>query len=124
MRIVIISYLCDANNYIKMKAIDTFRHPAYKHNCAQAVANKWKELYADKNIVATYAPYVGGCAPGGLCGALFAAKEACPAHADEIEKLFVEKCGDTTCRGIKTLTKTPCAVCVQTADDLVEQFVK
>lgn len=107
-----------------MKALDTFRHPAYKHNCAQAIANKWHALYADNDIVANYAPYVGGQAPGGLCGALYAAKEACPLHAEEIERLFVEKVGDATCRAIKTNGKTPCAVCVQTADDLVEQFAK
>lgn len=107
-----------------MKAVDTFRHPDYKHNCAQAVAYKWRELYEDRNIVANYAPYVGGCAPGGLCGALYAAKEACPASAAEIEKLFVAKCGAATCREIKTGTKTPCTVCVQVADDLLEQFSK
>ena len=55
-----------------MKATDTFRNPQFGHNCAQAVANKYKELYSDQNIVEAYAPYVGGSAPGGLCGALFA----------------------------------------------------
>ncbi|MDO4462834.1 MAG: hypothetical protein Q4C30_10170 [Bacteroidia bacterium] len=105
-----------------MKAVDTFRHPEYKHNCAQAVANKWKELYADKDIVSSYAPYIGGNAPGGLCGALYAAKEASKANAEEIERLFVERCGAATCREIKMGTRTPCTVCVQTADDLVEQF--
>lgn len=107
-----------------MKALDTFRHPEYKHNCAQAVANKWKELYEDKDIVASYAPYIGGCAPGGLCGALYAAKEACKEHADEIEKHFADRCGATTCREIKTGSRTTCQTCVQTADDLVEQYTK
>lgn len=105
-----------------MKATDTFRNPAYGHNCAQAVANKYKDYYSDKDIVSSYAPYVGGRAPGGLCGALFAAKEAVPDHAEEIENEFVRICGASTCRQIKAENKTPCQVCVDTADCLVEKF--
>ena len=71
-----------------MKATDTFRNPAYGHNCAQAVANKWKDLYRSTDIVSEYAPYVGGRAPEGLCGALFAAIQAVPDHADEIKAEF------------------------------------
>lgn len=66
-----------------MKATDTFRHPAYRHNCAQAIANKWKYCYADKNIMETYKPYVGGRAPEGYCGAIFAAMQACPEAAEK-----------------------------------------
>ncbi|MDO4506162.1 MAG: C-GCAxxG-C-C family protein [Spirochaetales bacterium] len=105
-----------------MKATDTFRNPQPGHNCAQAVANKYSELYSDHNIVETYAPYVGGRAPGGLCGALFAAKEALPDHAREIEEEFTKICGATTCRQIKTENKTSCHMCVDTADQLVEKY--
>ena len=105
-----------------MKATDTFRNPAFGHNCAQAVANKYKELYKSDDIVKEYAPYVGGRAPGGLCGALFAAKEACPEHAAEIEADFVAACGAATCREIKTVTGTPCPFCVDTGDKLVEKY--
>ena len=105
-----------------MKATDTFRNPAYGHNCAQAVANKWKELYASEDIVKEYSPYVGGKAPGGLCGAVFAAMQAVPDHAEEIRKEFVELCGAETCRAKKMKSGTPCAVCVDTADKLVEKY--
>lgn len=107
---------------INMKATDTFRNPDFGHNCAQAVANKYKELYKSDDIVKEYAPYVGGRAPGGLCGALFAAKEACPEYAEEIEAEFVAACGAATCRGIKTGTGTPCPFCVDTGDKLVENY--
>lgn len=107
-----------------MKATDTFRNPQFGHNCAQAVANKYRDLYSDKDIVSTYAPYVGGRAPGGLCGALFAAKEALPEHAKKIEEEFIKLCGAVTCRDIKTQNKTPCTVCVDTADKLVEKYSK
>lgn len=105
-----------------MKATDTFRNPQYGHNCAQAVANKWKDLYSDSNIVENYAPYVGGRAPGGLCGALFAAMEACPSKAEEIKAEFIALAGNATCREIKMENKTPCQTCVQIADDLVEKY--
>ena len=104
-----------------MKATDTFRNPAYGHNCAQAVANKWKDLYRSADIVSEYAPYVGGRAPEGLCGALFAAIQAVPDHADEIKAEFAAACGAETCRAIKAENKTPCTVCVDTADSLVEK---
>ena len=107
-----------------MKATDTFRNPQYGHNCAQAVANKYKELYSDQNIVEAYAPYVGGSAPGGLCGALFAARMAVPEHADELEEEFIKICGASTCHAIKTEHGTPCQVCVDTADKLVEKYTK
>lgn len=104
------------------KATDTFRKPPYKHNCAQAVAYRWQELYDDKDTVAHYAPYVGGHAPGGYCGALYAACQACPAHAEEIERDFREVCGDVLCRDIKRVNRTPCELCVDTADRLVEKY--
>lgn len=107
-----------------MKATDTFRNPEFGHNCAQAVANKYKDLYKDSNIVESYSPYVGGRAPGGLCGALFAAKEALPQFADKIEEEFIAACGAATCRKIKTESGTPCTVCVDTADKLVEKYSK
>ena len=105
-----------------MKATDTFRNPVYGHNCAQAVANKYKDLYKESDIVSSYAPYVGGRAPGGLCGALYAAKEAVPEYAVEIEKEFIVICGASTCKKIKMETGTSCQVCVDTGDMLVEKY--
>lgn len=105
-----------------MKALDTFRKLPMRHNCAQAVANNWKMLYDDKNIVESYGPYVGGRAPGGYCGALYAAMEACKAHSAEVEAEFKEICGDTLCREIKRKNHTPCEVCVDTADRLVAKY--
>ncbi|MBQ0051062.1 MAG: hypothetical protein KBT11_03240 [Treponema sp.] len=105
-----------------MKATDTFRNPQFGHNCAQAVANKYSSMYNENDIVSSYAPYVGGRAPDGLCGALFAAKEAVPEHAQEIEAEFIKICGASTCRQIKAESKTSCHVCVDTADQLVEKY--
>lgn len=105
-----------------MKAIDTFRAAPWKHNCAQAVAHHWKHLYDCDDIVAQYAPYIGGHAPQGYCGALYAAMQACPLHASEIETAFIEACGAATCYDIKHTHHTPCEKCVETADHLLEKY--
>lgn len=105
-----------------MKATDTFRTAPYKHNCAQAIAYRWCELYADKGIVERYAPYVGGHAPEGYCGALYAAIQACPRHADDIKRDFMARCGGALCCEIKGTNRTPCEVCVDTADKLVAKY--
>jgi len=105
-----------------MKATDTFHHPDFNHNCAQAVAYHWKELYPDTSVVEKYVEYGGGRAPQGKCGALFAAMNASPDHAQEIEQEFFQQVGATTCREIKTVSKTPCLRCVEVADLLVEKY--
>lgn len=107
-----------------MKATDTFRTAPYKHNCAQAIAYRWQELFHDSDIVERYAPYVGGRAPEGLCGALYAATQACPEHASEIVKEFAASCGAIHCRDIKGNNRTPCKQCVDVADRLVEKYGK
>lgn len=105
-----------------MKATDTFRKAPQKHNCAQAIANHWRELYAEDDTVERYAPYVGGHAPEGYCGALYAAMQACPCHADDIKRSFKARCGGVLCREIKGESRTPCEVCVDTADELVDKY--
>lgn len=105
-----------------MKATDTFHHPDFKHNCAQAVAYRWKELFPDSSVVEKYLEFGGGRAPEGKCGALFAAMNACPACSQKIEQEFSQQVGAVTCRDIKTIAKTPCPRCVDVADMLVEKY--
>lgn len=105
-----------------MKAIDTFRKSPWRHNCAQAIANRWSQLYADADIVASYAPYVGGKAPQGYCGALYAAIQASPAHATDIQREFEKATGGMLCSEIKGKRHTPCEMCVAMADMLLEKY--
>lgn len=105
-----------------MKATDTFRKEPWRHNCAQAVANRWIQLYADKETVDKYAPYVGGHAPEGYCGALYAAMQARPERAVEISREFEEATGGVYCKDIKSKGHTPCEICVATADYLLEKY--
>lgn len=102
-----------------MNALDTFHHPDYQHNCAQAIAYRWRELYNDPDIVQKMAHCGSGRAPEGLCGALYAAMLACPDKAEELKQAFHKEIGHITCRQIKTIGRVPCIRCVQTADELV-----
>lgn len=91
-------------------ALAKFRKP---YNCAQTVYAAFKP--DDSDGIAALASCGGGRAPEGLCGALFAAEKLCPDSADSIAAEFVEKVGAKCCREIKTVHKTPCEKCVETA---------
>lgn len=107
------------------KATDTFRKQPWCHNCAQAVANKWCQLYSNPQTILTdLSMAAGGKAEGGICGALFAAQKALPQYADELTDEFRERVGATTCAEIKRIAKTPCPACVDIADNLVDEFLK
>lgn len=105
-----------------MKALDTFRKTPYCHNCAQAIANRWQHLYGEDDIVLKFAPFLGGKAPKGYCGALYAAMEAMPEYRQQIIDRFVTVCGSPYCREIKLANHVPCEKCVQTADDILESL--
>jgi len=107
-----------------MKATDTFRTQPWCHNCAQAVANKWSSLYPNPDgILSELALSGSGRAEGGLCGALYAAQKALPQHRDELTAEFEKRVGGLVCREIKSKAKTPCPMCVDIADGLIEEFL-
>ncbi len=88
-----------------------------RHNCAQAVM---EGCGGSPQQVAEMASAGGGRAPGGLCGALHAALTLCPDEADSIKGAFLREVGALTCREIKTVTGTPCPLCVEAAAKAVE----
>lgn len=106
-------------------AAATFHHPDYKHNCAQAIAYKWRRLYADPDtVVARMQACGGGRAEGGLCGALHAALQIVPAERrDKFMADFAARAGSLTCAEIKRAAKTPCPRCVAIADELLEACI-
>lgn len=95
-------------------------------NCAQAVQKSYMETYGtvDPQMVRSYGVYGGGMAPGGLCGALFAAKAVVedPAKAGEVEKIFLEQVGSVKCFEIRSAGKVPCGRCVAIAAQTVEEI--
>ena len=102
-----------------MNATDTFHTSPYNHNCAQCLAHRFG-LPAD--TVAEMRAYGGGRAPGGLCGALYAATQLAPEAAPEILAAFQQQLGATRCRDLKTAGRVPCLQCIATAQSLCERY--
>lgn len=108
-----------------MKCTDTFRTPPFRHNCAQAVAYKYAALFGitPEEALERFAGCAAGRAPGGLCGALFAAQKSMPDKAQAIEQEFRKVTnGFTTCADIKGLSGTPCPLCVDSIDAILERL--
>lgn len=93
-----------------------------RYNCAQAVLKAYASVVgAGEACLDRFAQFGSGCAPGGECGALFAAKAILGevAAKKEVEREFVDVAGTTTCRDIRRGRRATCAQCVQTASNAV-----
>ncbi|MFT9056996.1 MAG: C-GCAxxG-C-C family (seleno)protein [Ethanoligenens sp.] len=96
-----------------------------KANCAQAVANTFaKEQHWDDMDLDSFRNYGGGRAPGGKCGAFYAAKAVLEKaglseKVEEIEAIFQEQAGALTCQEIRSSRKLPCMGCVEKATSFV-----
>ncbi len=105
-----------------MKASDTYRVPPFRYNCAQAIAAKYASKYgiSKDEAIARFATCAAGGAPGGLCGALYAAQQADPANADAAANTFAAHTGGhLTCRDLKTIAHVPCKTCIDIADQIL-----
>lgn len=102
------------------RASELFSAVPHRHNCAQAVACGCggEELYNELQSCGC------GRAPGGVCGALYAAQLLNPAHAGEIAAEFVAQVGAVECARIKREFGVPCSKCVALAADLLEKHSK
>lgn len=105
-----------------MKAASDFFRTEEKLNCAQAVL-RYFDCPPEK--IAEFREFGDGRAPGGLCGALYAAKIVL-----NDEEKFAELCrefgektqGALTCREIKGGSGFPCEACVNLAASLAEKM--
>jgi len=110
-----------------MKTIAQEYHRLRRGNCAQSVAFAWNTK--NPGLGKTEADFTGcggGRAPGGLCGALYAACELGGADATEtITRGFAEKTGGKlTCKDIRAAKMLTCNDCVGLASELTEKFSK
>jgi hypothetical protein len=107
----------------KPNALDFFRGES-RYNCAQAILKAYASAVdAGESCLGRFGQFGSGRAPGGECGALFAAK-AIVADANakkEVETAFVEIAGTTKCREIRRGRQVSCEKCVQIAADAVFQ---
>ena len=98
-------------------ALSKFRKP---YNCCQTVYAAFRP--EDSGGIAGLAGGGAGRAPGGACGALYAALKLCPDSEGEVRAKFAEAAGSQFCREIKAVCKTPCEKCVEAAARLVCAF--
>lgn len=105
----------------KPNALEFFRGES-RYNCAQAVLRAYAPAVGvGKTCLDRFSQFGSGRAPGGECGALFAAKSILedPAAKKEVEKAFVDVAGTTICRDIRKGRRASCEQCVQTAANAV-----
>lgn len=92
------------------KALSLFRQPPRCLNCAQTICAAMDR----EDLVESMQNSARGHAPGGSCGALFAAMTLAPDRAESIRDAFTAALGANTCAALKT-AHTPCPRCVLTA---------
>lgn len=92
------------------KALSVFRQPPRCLNCAQTIC------YAvdREDMVEELKNSARGNAPGGLCGALYAATQLAPEHAEKLLADFTAARGANTCAALKE-HRSPCPENVLTA---------
>ncbi len=87
-------------------------------NCAQAVAVTFQVLSGlTPEDIENHRHSGGGRAPGGLCGALYAALELLPdaGQRELVSNQFGAIAGSTLCRDIRKAKRVSCAGCVEAA---------
>ena len=97
-------------------ALEYFCGVPRMYNCAQAVAAGAGAL----DRVSGFAQAGGGRAPGGMCGALYAALSLIPEDGKkkEAEAEFLKEAGFVCCRDLKA-AGVPCTRCVELASRLL-----
>lgn len=98
-------------------------------NCAQSVSTAFKEeLHLSDELIDSFKSCGGGRAPGGVCGAFYAAKRIVEMEskekAQEFEKYFIEHAGALECSTIRGLRKLPCVGCVEKSSEFIAMIDK
>ena len=102
-------------------ALELFGAFPRKHNCAQAVACGLGAdgLYDDLSSCG------GGRAPGGMCGALYAAMQMVPeAERLRLQEEFAAALGAVDCAALKQQLNVPCVECVRIAAEAAERLME
>lgn len=105
-------------------------HAEHRGNCAMSVAYGFARANGKSEAEAVEAAemfrdFGGGRAPGGFCGALYAAKMMQPDHAETLEDVFKKGAKNCTlCREIRPNTVIPCNRCVALAGEALDSLKK
>ena len=105
---------------MKARALAVFHRAPDNLNCAQAVLAAYQAVSGRQLApVEEYKLHGGGRAPGGECGALYAACQAAPGAAEALRAGFAARAGSTLCRPLKRELRFPCTECVGLAAELL-----
>ncbi len=106
---------------MKQRALECFRRPPQRLNCAQSVLYAYQQVTGNTAIpVSDMKSMGGGRAPGGLCGALHAACVLAPNRAEDLKKRFAEATGSIYCAELRSAAQNPCEACVSESARLLE----
>jgi hypothetical protein len=107
---------------MKKHALEHFRRPPERLNCAQAVLFAYQKVSGDAALsISDMKALGGGRAPGGLCGALHTACTVVPERAESLKARFAEITGSVLCRAIREANRHSCEVCVSESAQLLEE---
>ena len=102
-----------------------------KLNCAQAIAEAFREEYGfiTEETVKDFKKMGHGKAPNGECGMLFAAKYIFeknnqPDEAEEFEKNFIDFAGTTQCKELIKKKIPFCAYCIHETAKFIDEAGK
>ena len=106
---------------MKDLASSVFRRPPERLNCAQAVLHAHSKASGVELMpVSDLKPLGGGRAPGGLCGALYAACIIAPQKAEVLMSRFTQELGSAKRKVLRTNKEHCCERSVATAAGLLE----
>ncbi|WP_025842651.1 C-GCAxxG-C-C family (seleno)protein [Porphyromonas gingivicanis] len=110
------------------KAVEYFHAGPNNWNCAQSIVKSFQaeSNMSDEDIELTYRSKGGGRAEGGLCGAVYAAKQMLGEDSPEAQALqeeFRQQWGALTCKELKAEKRVPCTDTVGLADQLLEKYL-
>lgn len=92
-------------------------------NCALAVMSAFKESHMlSEEQINSVGRCGSGTAPGGLCGAYYAASVILGDKVEILEREFLEKAGSTKCREIRAAKRFSCVQCVEQSASIVEEL--
>lgn len=96
-------------------------------NCGQSVIEAFKDKFPlDEAVFEEFKNYSAGRAPGGLCGAFYAAERILEKHSPEkikeSRKYLSGHAGSLQCRDIRKLKKLPCVGCVEKTSEILDKL--
>jgi len=91
-------------------------------NCALSIMSAFRESHSlPEEEIISVGRCSGGTAPGGLCGAYYAATFVLKGQTEVLEKQFREKAGSLKCREIRAGKRLSCLECVEQCARIIEE---